>query len=60
MERIEKPNTYHKSARLEFTFGIDPPQEVLKVKDIDISVGFGNERKTLVSTHPPVLFSLPG
>ncbi|MBQ9982079.1 MAG: ATP-binding cassette domain-containing protein [Oscillospiraceae bacterium] len=48
MERIEKPNTYHKSARLEFTFGIDPPQEVLKVKDIDISVGFGNERKTLV------------
>ncbi|MBR6599972.1 MAG: ATP-binding cassette domain-containing protein [Oscillospiraceae bacterium] len=48
MERIEKPNTYHKAARLEFTFGIDPPQEVLKVKDIDISVGFGNERKTLV------------
>lgn len=48
MERIEKPNTYHKSAKLEFTFGIDPPQEVLKVKDIDISVGFGNERKTLV------------
>ncbi len=48
MERIEKPNTYHKSAKLEFTFGIDPPQEVLKVKDIDISVGFGEERKTLV------------
>ncbi len=48
MERIEKPNTYHKSAKIEFTFGIDPPQEVLKVKDIDISVGAGDERKTLV------------
>ena len=48
MERIEKPNTYHKAAKLDFTFGIDPPQEVLKVKDIDISVGFGDERKTLV------------
>lgn len=50
MERIEKPNTYHKAAKLEFTFGIDPPQEVLKVKDIDISVGFGAERKTLVDS----------
>lgn len=50
MERIEKPNTYHKAAKLDFTFGIDPPQEVLKVKDIDISVGFGDERKTLVDS----------
>lgn len=45
MERIEKPNTYHKSANLEFTFGIDPPLEVLKVKNIDISVGFGGSKK---------------
>ena len=48
MERIEKPQTYHKEAKLEFTFGIDPPQEVLKVKDIDIAVGFGDERKTKI------------
>ncbi len=48
MERIEKPNTYHKAAKLEFTFAMDPPQEVLKVKDIDVSVGFGDDRKTLV------------
>ncbi|MBE6852039.1 MAG: ABC-F family ATP-binding cassette domain-containing protein [Ruminococcus sp.] len=48
MERIEKPNTYHKAAKLDFTFGITPPQEVLKIKDIDISVGFGAEKKTLV------------
>ncbi len=48
MERIEKPNTYHKAAKLEFTFAMDPPQEVLKVKDIDVSVGFGEDRKTLV------------
>jgi len=50
MERIEKPQTYHKEAKLEFTFGIDPPQEVLKVKDIDIAVGFGDDRKTLVDS----------
>ncbi len=50
MERIEKPNTYHKSANLEFTFGIDPPLEVLKVKNIDISVGFGSSKKTLVDS----------
>lgn len=50
MERIEKPQTYHKEAKLEFTFGIDPPQEVLKVKDIDIAVGFGDKRKTLVDS----------
>lgn len=48
MERIEKPNTYHKAAKLEFTFAMDPPLEVLKVKDIDVSVGFGDDRKTLV------------
>ncbi len=48
MERIEKPNTYHKAAKLDFTFAMDPPQEVLKVKDIDVSVGFGDDRKTLV------------
>ncbi len=50
MERIEKPNTYHKAAKLDFTFGIDPPQEVLKVKDIDVAVGFGDERRTLVDS----------
>ena len=48
MDRIEKPNTYHKAAKLEFTFTTDPPQEVLKVKNIDISVGMGDERRTLV------------
>ena len=50
MERIEKPNTYHKAAKLEFTFAQDPPQEVLKVKDIDVSVGFGDDRRTLVDS----------
>ncbi len=48
MDRIEKPNTYHKAAKLEFTFAQDPPQEVLKVKNIDIAVGMGDERRTLV------------
>lgn len=50
MERIEKPNTYHKAAKLEFTFAQDSPQEVLKVKDIDVSVGFGDDRRTLVDS----------
>ena len=50
MERIEKPNTYHKAAKLEFTFAQDPPQEVLKVKDIDVSVGFGDDRRALVDS----------
>ena len=50
IERIEKPNTYHKAAKLEFTFAQDPPQEVLKVKDIDVSVGFGDDRRTLVDS----------
>ena len=48
MERIEKPVTYAKQARVQFTYEIDPPQQLLTVQDIDISVGEGTQRKTLV------------
>ena len=48
MERIERPVHDTKSAKIHFTYAIEPPQEVLKVKGIDISVGEGAARKTLV------------
>ncbi len=48
MERIERPVHDTKSAKIHFTYAVEPPQEVLKVKGIDISVGEGAARKTLV------------
>ncbi|MBP3267624.1 MAG: ABC-F family ATP-binding cassette domain-containing protein, partial [Ruminococcus sp.] len=48
MERIEKPFHDTKSAKIRFTYGVEPPLDVLKVKGVDISVGDGAARKTLV------------
>lgn len=48
MERIEKPFHDTKSAKIRFTYAVEPPIDVLKVKGIDISVGEGSSRKTLV------------
>lgn len=48
IERIEKPVHETKTAKIRFTYGIEPPIDVLKVKGADISVGEGNGRKTLV------------
>lgn len=48
MERIERPAHEAKSAKIRFTYAIEPPIDVLKVKGVDISVGEGNARKTLV------------
>lgn len=48
MERIEKPITYTKSAKIRFTYAMEPPLDVLSVKNIDISVGEGRERKTIL------------
>ncbi|MBQ8514865.1 MAG: ABC-F family ATP-binding cassette domain-containing protein [Ruminococcus sp.] len=50
MERIDKPITYSKQARVRFTYEIDPPQQLLSVQDIDISVGEGAQKKTLVDS----------
>ncbi len=47
-ELIEKPFHDTKSAKIHFTYAIEPPLDVLKVKGVDISVGVGAERKTLV------------
>ena len=48
MERIPKPLRAQKQAKVRFTYEIDPPVELLKVQDVDISVGSGAERKTLL------------
>ncbi len=48
MERIEKPITQEKRASLRFSYEVEPPQEVLEVRDADISVGEGADRKTLL------------
>lgn len=48
MERIERPAHEAKSAKIRFTYAVEPPIDVLKVKGVDISVGEGNARKTLV------------
>lgn len=48
MERIEKPVHDTKSAKIRFTYAVEPPIDILKVKNADISVGEGPNRKTLV------------
>lgn len=48
MERIERPVTHRKQAALTFSYEIEPPQEVLEVRDADISVGSGASRKRLL------------
>ena len=48
IERIERPVHDTKSAKIHFTYAVEPPLDVLKVKNIDISVGEGAKRKTLL------------
>ncbi|MBQ9140085.1 MAG: ABC-F family ATP-binding cassette domain-containing protein [Ruminococcus sp.] len=50
IERIEKPFHEEKHARIKFTYAVEPPIDVLKVKNTDISVGEGLNRKTLVDS----------
>jgi len=49
IERTERPFHDTKSAKIRFTYNTEPPLDVLKVKNVDISVGEGSERKTLVN-----------
>ncbi len=48
MERVEKPITPPKAAKLRFTYETEPPFDLLEVRDIDIAVGADEQRKTLV------------
>ncbi|MBR3760711.1 MAG: ABC-F family ATP-binding cassette domain-containing protein [Ruminococcus sp.] len=50
IERIEKPFHEEKHAKIKFTYAVEPPIDVLKVKNTDISVGEGMNRKTLVDS----------
>ena len=50
IERIERPVHDTKSAKIRFTYALEPPLDVLKVKGVDISVGEGSQKKTLVDT----------
>lgn len=55
IERIEKPIIYQKQARVQFTYDVEPPQQVLQVQDSAIAVGSGVERKVLAE---PVNFEV--
>ncbi|MBR4626663.1 MAG: ABC-F family ATP-binding cassette domain-containing protein [Ruminococcus sp.] len=48
IERVERPVHDTRSAKISFTYAVEPPLDVLKVRDIDISVGEGTKRKTLM------------
>ncbi len=48
MERIEKPLSPQKQARIRFDYVVDRPVEVLDVQEVDVTVGSGAERKLLV------------
>lgn len=50
MELIEKPVLYEKSAKIKFEYDLTPPIDLLTVKNIDVSVGSGADRKTLVDS----------
>jgi ATP-binding cassette subfamily F protein 3 len=49
MEIIEKPIIYEKLSKIDFTYTIEPPFDILKVKNIDISVGSGEKKRTLAT-----------
>ncbi|MBR6242501.1 MAG: ABC-F family ATP-binding cassette domain-containing protein [Ruminococcus sp.] len=48
MDIVEKPFHDTKAAKIHFTYAVEPPLDILKVKGVDISVGEGDSRKTLV------------
>lgn len=48
MDVIENPTVTHKDAVLNFTYAIEPPEEVLNVRSVDLTVGNGSEKKTLL------------
>jgi ATP-binding cassette subfamily F protein 3 len=48
IEPVEKPFHDTRRAKIHFTYPMEPPLDVLKVKNIDISVGEGAAHKTLV------------
>ena len=47
MELIEKPSIASNSANIKFEYKIQPPFDILDVKDVDIRVGSGTSEKIL-------------
>lgn len=50
MELIDKPVAPPKNAKISFEYSVTPPKDLLSVRNIDISVGTGIQKKTLVET----------
>ncbi|WP_295090290.1 ATP-binding cassette domain-containing protein [uncultured Ruminococcus sp.] len=50
MERIEKPVLPQKAAKLRFTYETEPPFDLLQVQNIDVTVGSGPQKRTLVDS----------
>ncbi|HBI85869.1 MAG TPA: ABC transporter [Ruminococcus sp.] len=48
IERIDRPYAAAKSAKLQFTYAVVPPIDLLEVKNIDLTVGHGASQKTLM------------
>ena len=48
IERIERPVGEAKTAKLRFTYATVPPIDLLEVKNIDLTVGTGSARHTLM------------
>ena len=48
MEIVDKPLIYQKPPRIKLEYDIEPVKDILDVKGIEIAVGEGAERKTLV------------
>lgn len=48
MEIIEKPTAPPKASKIQFTYEIDPPKDLLTVENIDIIAGKGSDSKLLV------------
>ena len=49
MEIIEKPVAVTNRPKIDFEFTVQPPFDILNVKDVDISVGSGSSRKVLAT-----------
>ncbi len=48
MERIDRPFSAAKTAKLQFTYTVTPPLDLLEVRNIDLTVGKGTQQKTLM------------
>jgi ATP-binding cassette subfamily F protein 3 len=48
IERIDRPFSAAKTAKLQFTYTVTPPIDLLEVKNIDLTVGTGSSQKTLM------------